>query len=301
VKSETHSAFGRSARNCRLTRSSGHGVALSLTVVLTGLPRITPLQAHAAASAAPPCSAATSRPRAAAAARPCARRRPGSSRPRPADLLAQRRPARRAASGRPSADRIGRGEPHAGSTSTGRSATPCRSARPRRHRGALVDERRHGLNRRSSSAWAKYATPCAGSRWPGAARGSSRSSALIRSRSIDDDDARQLGRGGGARIGAERAHQISTDRAVAVGRWHGFPRRLDAVVIVADLLRLGVFRYQGFDDHPAGETRYRKNPHTIDEVAEADLAVYKARLELDGLSPDFRFIGPGVGPPDGET
>ncbi len=118
---------------------------------------------------------------------------------------------------------------------------------------------------------------------------------------IDDDDARQLGRGGGARIGAERAHQISTDRAVAVGRWHGFPRRLDAVVIVADLLRLGVFRYQGFDDHPAGETRYRKNPHTIDEVAEADLAVYKARLELDGLSPDFRFIGPGVGPPDGET
>ena len=38
MKSLTHSAFGRRARNCRLTRSSGHGAALSLIVVLTGLP-----------------------------------------------------------------------------------------------------------------------------------------------------------------------------------------------------------------------------------------------------------------------
>ena len=42
VKSLTHSAFGRGARNCRLTRSSGHGAALSLIVVLTGLPRTAP-------------------------------------------------------------------------------------------------------------------------------------------------------------------------------------------------------------------------------------------------------------------
>jgi hypothetical protein len=42
VKSLTHNAFGRSARNCRLTLSSGQGAALLLTVVLTSLPRITP-------------------------------------------------------------------------------------------------------------------------------------------------------------------------------------------------------------------------------------------------------------------
>ena len=42
MKSETHSWFGRSARNCRLTRSSGHGALLSLIVVRTTLPRITP-------------------------------------------------------------------------------------------------------------------------------------------------------------------------------------------------------------------------------------------------------------------
>ena len=34
--------FGRGALNCRLTRFSGQGAALSLIVVLTGLPRITP-------------------------------------------------------------------------------------------------------------------------------------------------------------------------------------------------------------------------------------------------------------------
>ena len=42
VKSETQSWFGRSALNCRLTLSSGHGALLSLTVVRTTLPRITP-------------------------------------------------------------------------------------------------------------------------------------------------------------------------------------------------------------------------------------------------------------------
>ena len=42
LKSETHSRFGRGARNWRLTRSSGHGAALSLIVVFTRLPRMTP-------------------------------------------------------------------------------------------------------------------------------------------------------------------------------------------------------------------------------------------------------------------
>src|SRR5512147_2373464 len=42
LKSETHKAFGRGARNWRFTRSSGHGVERSLTVVRTGLPRTTP-------------------------------------------------------------------------------------------------------------------------------------------------------------------------------------------------------------------------------------------------------------------
>jgi hypothetical protein len=37
--------FGRGARNRRLTRSSGQGAALSLTVVRTRLPRITPCRA----------------------------------------------------------------------------------------------------------------------------------------------------------------------------------------------------------------------------------------------------------------
>jgi hypothetical protein len=42
VKSDTHSAFGRGAWNCRLTLSSGQGAALSLTVVFTGFPRTAP-------------------------------------------------------------------------------------------------------------------------------------------------------------------------------------------------------------------------------------------------------------------
>ena len=50
--------FGRGALNWRLTWSSGHGVALSLIVVLTGLPRITP--APIPASAATPATATSS-------------------------------------------------------------------------------------------------------------------------------------------------------------------------------------------------------------------------------------------------
>lgn len=42
VKSDTHSMSGAGARNCRLTKSSGHGATLSLTVVRTDLPRMTP-------------------------------------------------------------------------------------------------------------------------------------------------------------------------------------------------------------------------------------------------------------------
>ncbi|MBB3948601.1 hypothetical protein GGQ73_004591 [Rhizobium skierniewicense] len=34
--------FGAGAKNCRFTRSSGHGAALSLIVVLIGLPRMMP-------------------------------------------------------------------------------------------------------------------------------------------------------------------------------------------------------------------------------------------------------------------
>jgi len=42
VKSETQSWLGRSARNCRLTLSSGQAALLSLMVVRTILPRLTP-------------------------------------------------------------------------------------------------------------------------------------------------------------------------------------------------------------------------------------------------------------------
>ena len=42
MKSDTQSSFGRGASNCRFTWSSGQGAAVSLTVVLTGLPRTTP-------------------------------------------------------------------------------------------------------------------------------------------------------------------------------------------------------------------------------------------------------------------
>ncbi len=41
LKSLTSNWFGRSARNCRVTRSSGHGALASQTVVHTTLPRIT--------------------------------------------------------------------------------------------------------------------------------------------------------------------------------------------------------------------------------------------------------------------
>ncbi len=39
MKSLTHSWFGRSARNCRWTRSSGHSALVSETVVLMTMPR----------------------------------------------------------------------------------------------------------------------------------------------------------------------------------------------------------------------------------------------------------------------
>ncbi|MET3528549.1 hypothetical protein ABID41_003691 [Phenylobacterium koreense] len=42
MKSDSHSRFGAGAWNWRFTWSSGQGAALSLIVVRTGLPRITP-------------------------------------------------------------------------------------------------------------------------------------------------------------------------------------------------------------------------------------------------------------------
>jgi hypothetical protein len=86
MKSLTQRAFGRSARNCRLTRSRGHGAAALLTVVRILLPRTTPLRSISAASAGRPCSAQHRSLRAASGARPCAHstrrsspRRPGGS------------------------------------------------------------------------------------------------------------------------------------------------------------------------------------------------------------------------------
>ena len=42
MKSDTHSAFGRGAWNCRFTLSRGQGALRSLSVVLAGLPRTAP-------------------------------------------------------------------------------------------------------------------------------------------------------------------------------------------------------------------------------------------------------------------
>ena len=57
VKSANHSAFGLSALNRRLTRSSGHSEhVISGRVVLTLRPRTT-LRSPSASSGAPPCSA----------------------------------------------------------------------------------------------------------------------------------------------------------------------------------------------------------------------------------------------------
>jgi hypothetical protein len=42
VKSDTQSRFGRGTRNCRFTRSAGHGAPLSGIVVLVSFPRTTP-------------------------------------------------------------------------------------------------------------------------------------------------------------------------------------------------------------------------------------------------------------------
>jgi hypothetical protein len=46
VKSATHSWLGRSAWNCRFTRSSGHGALASGTVVRTDLPSYTAQPGH---------------------------------------------------------------------------------------------------------------------------------------------------------------------------------------------------------------------------------------------------------------
>ena len=42
MKSDTHNTLGAGARNCRFTRSSGHGTERSLCVVFTVLPRTAP-------------------------------------------------------------------------------------------------------------------------------------------------------------------------------------------------------------------------------------------------------------------
>ena len=127
IKSASHRAFGRGAWNTRLTRSAGHG-SVATGVVVFARRR----EGQALASAARPCNAPPRCPHDEAGAIPCAPHTPGSSPPTPDGF----------ALGGAGRDRsvpvTGLGPlpgPCARSTSTGQSAAPCRSARPRIHHG----------------------------------------------------------------------------------------------------------------------------------------------------------------------
>src|SRR5579875_2961014 len=165
VKSDTHSAFGRSAWNCRLTRSRGQGAALSLKVVRIGLPRITPCRPMAFISRST-VQRATAWP----SRRSC---RQTLRTPYTRKFSSQTR-------------RI------ASPSSASRCVRVVRRRGDRQHLAdrldpvgpfVLVDERLHGLHRRSSSAWAKYALALRRISLTWRSSRFSRSKALIRSRS----------------------------------------------------------------------------------------------------------------------
>ena len=170
--------FGAGAWNCRFTWSSGQGAALSLIVVRTGLPRIDTLQAHR--SHQPLDGAAGHRdalpvelpPDLAHAVDAEVLREHaldlGFRAPRPAS------PGPTACSGSARLRGMGVIGRRGDRQHLADRLDPIRPA-------MIVDERDHGLNRRSSSAWAKYADAlrrislaCRSSRF-------SRSSALSRS------------------------------------------------------------------------------------------------------------------------
>ena len=180
MKSATHSWFGRGAWNCRLTRSGGHGVALSLIVVRHRL------AAHGATQADLPhqpldrAARDSDALRGGAAARPCARRRPAKFSSHTRWISAASRVAPRPR--RQALRRIG----------------PLRRVLVVRRRGdrqhladrldpvvgaVFVDERDHHFGRRSSSAWAKYADALRRISFAWRSSRFSRSSSLSRSRS----------------------------------------------------------------------------------------------------------------------
>jgi len=100
------------------------------------------------ASAWRPCSGRRRSLPSATSARPCARHKHGNS---PQTHAGSRSSDPRRGEPCRAAGRDRRAWRHRHDKLTGRSAEPCRSARPRRP----VDKRDHGLNRRSSSARAK--------------------------------------------------------------------------------------------------------------------------------------------------
>ena len=94
---------------------------------------------------------------------------------------------------------------------------------------------------------------------------------------------------GVARVGADRADEISFDAPVALRRRDGLVAGLDAVVGLRDLLAQRVVRHQGFDDRGDGETADGEFLHAVHEVAAADFAVNEQIVELDGLARQFGF------------
>ena len=142
MKSDTHNWLGRSALNCRLTRSSGQTALASPTVVRTTLPRLMPFKPE----------------------------RPHQPLDRTAghsNALALKLVPDLMDLGEQSLIHLGTRTAQFGVALlasmavialTGQSAELCRWARPRRYRGAvLVNESSHDLSRRSSSADAKKA------------------------------------------------------------------------------------------------------------------------------------------------
>ena len=145
--------FGAGTWNWRLTRSSGQGVALSLTVVRTGLPRIRPFKAHLAHQPGHRAARGTD---AFALQLP-----PDLAHTVDAEILLEHSPdlALQSSITLGPVRELRRIMPLGHVIVIGRRGDrqhladrldPIRDA-------MIIDEGDHGLNRRSSSAWAKYA------------------------------------------------------------------------------------------------------------------------------------------------
>ena len=100
------------------------------------------------------------------------------------------------------------------------------------------------------------------------------------------DHARQLCRLFITGVLAEWAHEIALDGAIAIGRRYGDVFRLDALVILGDLLAERVIGHQGIDDRRGGQTGNSEALDPVQEIAPLDPAMNKFVVQLNRFGRD---------------